>query len=605
MTLFTANAAAYFSGMDRDSPEFDFYISATSESDVAQEVARVLRDAGYSIYLPERKDEAETRRFAASKSKAFVLPLMNDNQQGQFLADILNFAPLGIAEGRVVVIQFEDCELAGLIDPNLITNLSGLTDSRARKLRITNAVEVPLPPGAPTAADEVPAPGPEEDTPPSEVEPLAPANGVAPDPTQQDRGIEEVNQPSVDARKEHVASFIPPATIDQGEPGAPRQHIRYEEAARPSADVFQKHSESAIPPAGADRSESGPIHETGDPAIDDPLTALVDIISEKDPRSLVRSSLRPPKWLSRELAAARVTPASLNGKARRDNQDARPAAGREPLEFAVSHPIQFSMGVPFIVDAFIYRQNDRRLAVLRAAELSPENDRFRSSGSAEAVGGTKLRVTPRLPWSTEPVARTVDWSGTLSNVSFRVITPKYATSKTVQGSCGISVDGLTIGQTHFELQLSNGDHSHPRQLSRAAVIKSAFASYANRDRRRVLARIQGVEQLGVSVFADVNGLRGREQSKKQIFQVIDSSDVLYLFWSKHAKRSTWIEQEWRYGMEKKGRGFIDLVPLVDPNKAPPPLELADQRLFRSWIATNSDDGKSLSLWEKIRSWLGN
>jgi hypothetical protein len=587
--------------MTPDSPEFDFYISATSESDVAQEVARVLRDAGYTIYLPEQKDEAATKRFAASKSKTFVLPLMNDNQQSQFLADILNFAPLGIAEGRVVVIQFEDCELAGLIDPNLVTNLSGLTDSRARKLRIINAVEAPLPTSAPTEADEVPAPGPEEDTPPSEVEPFAPANGVAPDPPQENRGIEKVNSPSGDARKEHAASFIPPAAVGQGGPGPPRQHIRYEEAIRPSADVFQKRLASSIPPADVDQSESGPIHETGDPAIDDPLTALVDIISEKDP---VRSSLQPAKWLSKELAAARVAPASLNGKARRDNHNARPAAGREPLEFAVSHPIQFSMGVPFIVDALIYRQNDRRLAVLRAAELSSDNDRFRSSGSAEAVRGSKLRVTLGLPWRTEPAAQMVDWSGALSNVSFQVVTPKYATSKTMHGTCGISVDGLTIGQVHFELQLNNGDHSYARQISRAAMIKSAFASYANQDRRRVLARIQGVEQLGVSVFADVNGLRGNEQSKKQIFQVIDSSDVLYLFWSKHAKRSTWIEQEWRYGMERKGAGFINFVPLVDPNKAPPPPELANQKLFQNSTVINSDDGKSLSLWEKVRSWLG-
>ena len=382
---------------------------------------------------------------------------------------------------------------------------------------------MPLPPRAPTEADEVPpsAPGPEEDTPSSKVEPLAPANGVAPNPPQQDRRIEEVNPPNVDARKEHPASFIPLPATDQGEPGPPRQHIRYDEATRPSADVFQQRSASSIPPADVDQSESGPIHETGDPAIDDPLTALVDIISEKDPASLVRLSLQTPKWLSKELAAARVAPASPNGKARRDNQDARPAAGREPLEFAVSHPIQFSMGVPFIVDALIYRQNDRRLAVLRAAELSSDNDRFRSSGSAEAVRGTKLRVTLGLPWPTEPAAQMVDWSGALSNASFQVVTPKYATSKTMHGTCGISVDGLTIGQMHFQLQLSNGDQSHARKISRAAVIKSAFASYANQDRRRVVARIQGVEQLGVSVFADVNGLRGNEQSKKQIFQVIE------------------------------------------------------------------------------------
>ena len=134
--------------MTANPPEFDFYISANSENPVAQEVARVLREAGYSIYLPDRKDEVAAKRFVASKSKTFVLPLVNDSEQSQFLADILNFAPLGIAEGRVVVIQFEECELASLIDSRLISNLSGLTDSRARKLRIIDAVEMPLPSGA-------------------------------------------------------------------------------------------------------------------------------------------------------------------------------------------------------------------------------------------------------------------------------------------------------------------------------------------------------------------------------------------------------------------------------------------------------------------------
>jgi hypothetical protein len=55
--------------MTPDSPEFDFYISATSESDIAQEVARVLRDAGYTIYLPEQKDEAATKRFGRANRR--------------------------------------------------------------------------------------------------------------------------------------------------------------------------------------------------------------------------------------------------------------------------------------------------------------------------------------------------------------------------------------------------------------------------------------------------------------------------------------------------------------------------------------------------------
>jgi TIR domain len=589
--------------MTTEPPEFDFYISANSENAIAQEVARVLREAGYSIYLPERKDEITTKRFAASKSKAFVLPLASNSEQSQFLADILSIAPLGIEERRVVVIQFEDCELAKLIDSSLITNLSGVTDSRARKLRIIDAVEVPLPTGAPTETERpLPALGPEEDTPRSALGPLPLAIEEAPDPVQQDQKIEEVYPLSIEALKEHAASSTPPAVIDQSDSGQPQQHVRYAGANRSSRDALQERPESSIPHADIDQRKPGPIYETGDPAIDDPLTALVEIISEKDPAAIVPSPLRPPKWLAKELAAARIAPTGVTSKARQDNRDARLTAGRELLEFAVSHPTQFLMGEPFIVDALIYRENDRRLAVLRAAELT-QNDRFRSSGSNELGRDSKLRVIMNLPWPTEPTTQTVYWSGALSHVSFQVIAPKYATSKTVHGSCGISADGLAIGQVHFQLELGHGASPSARQISRAPAIKSAFACYAKQDRQRVLDRVQRIEKLGVSVFTDVNELRGNEQSKKQIFQVIDSSDVLFLFWSKNAQRSTWIEQEWRYGMERKGAGFIELVPLVDPSKAPPPLELTDRKFFQNWTMINSDYDKSLSLREKVRSWL--
>jgi hypothetical protein len=588
--------------MTAESPQFDFYISATDESGIAQEVARVLREAGHSIYLPDRNDEIAAKRFAANKSKAFVLPLVNDSQQSQFLADILDFAAQSTEQRRVVVIQFEDCDLARLIDSSLITNLSGLIDSRTRKLRIIDAVEVPLATGSPREADERPPPAQPlgEDTPRPELETPPPANRVAPYPAQHLQKIEEVNLPSVAALNENTTSTTP-----QSEPGPPQQYVRYDETTRPSADVLLARSASFTPRADIDQSEPERIYETGDPAIDDPLTALVEIISEKDPAPLTPSPLRPPKWLSKELAATRTTPAGASTAVRQDKHAAARITARDILEFAISHPTQFSLGVPFIVDVLIYRQNNRRLAVLRAAELSPHGNRFRSSSSTEAARGTKLRVAMTLPWPTEPATQTVYWNGGLSNVSFQVITPKYATSKTIHGSCEMSVDGLTIGQVHFQLQFGKHDQSHARQISRAPAIKSAFASYANQDRRRMRAQIQGVEQLGVSVFTDVNGLRGNELSKKQIFQVIDSSDILYLFWSKHAKRSTWIDQEWRYGMEKKGAGFIDLVPLVDPSKAALPLELADRKLFQNGTVFNSDQGKSLSLWEKVRSWLGN
>jgi hypothetical protein len=57
-----------------DHSEFDFYISANRESAAAQEVDQVLREAGYSVYFPERNnEEAEADRIAAKRSEAIVL----------------------------------------------------------------------------------------------------------------------------------------------------------------------------------------------------------------------------------------------------------------------------------------------------------------------------------------------------------------------------------------------------------------------------------------------------------------------------------------------------------------------------------------------------
>ena len=142
------------------------------------------------------------------------------------------------------------------------------------------------------------------------------------------------------------------------------------------------------------------------------------------------------------------------------------------------------------------------------------------------------------------------------------------------------------------------ERSHGRE-----VIRSAFASYTSKDRRRVLARVQGIEKLGVRVFMDTHGLRSNEQYKKRIFEAIDSADIFYLFWSRHATRSNWVDQEWRYGYKQKGLAFIDPVPLVDPRKAPPPPELAEHKHFNDWTLIYSEYEKSIGRWARIRSWL--
>ena len=45
-----------------------------------------------------------------------------------------------------------------------------------------------------------------------------------------------------------------------------------------------------------------------------------------------------------------------------------------------------------------------------------------------------------------------------------------------------------------------------------------------------------------------------------------------------------MEWEWKLALRKKGLGFIDPVPLEDPDKVPPPAELADLHFGDKWLA---------------------
>ena len=51
--------------------------------------------------------------------------------------------------------------------------------------------------------------------------------------------------------------------------------------------------------------------------------------------------------------------------------------------------------------------------------------------------------------------------------------------------------------------------------------------------------------------------------------------ILLLFWSIHAKKSQWVEWEWRKAMEHKGFERIDPHPLDPVNESEPPDELRD------------------------------
>jgi hypothetical protein len=275
------------------------------------------------------------------------------------------------------------------------------------------------------------------------------------------------------------------------------------------------------------------------------------------------------------------------------------AAPKDAVEFGVSHPSGVRESSSFLLNAWVYRRNDRTEVISRATRTGSEEQNFWSGGAALLPRGTRLSLTIEIePWKVEPDVQSIVWNGEISSVSFRVHPTAQKVDKKIIGNCKIYMNDLRIGVVFFEVMISTIDAV--REYAHGSIIRSAFASYASRDRSDVLARVQGIEKLGVIVFLDVHNLRSGDQYASKLFRQIDLSDVLYLFWSRHARKSKWVEREWRYGLEKKGLDFIDPVPLADPRKVPPPPELADTKHFDDWTRVYIDYENSLGTWGSVR-----
>jgi len=100
--------------------------------------------------------------------------------------------------------------------------------------------------------------------------------------------------------------------------------------------------------------------------------------------------------------------------------------------------------------------------------------------------------------------------------------------------------------------------------------RTAFASYASEDRDEVLRVVQGLQKgaPGLQIFLDVADLRSGQRWEEELWEVIPTRDVFYLFWSRAARRSPWVDKEWRCALESRGAraaaGWLT-IPLTLPS----------------------------------------
>ncbi len=269
----------------------------------------------------------------------------------------------------------------------------------------------------------------------------------------------------------------------------------------------------------------------------------------------------------------------------------------EVVRFAVSHADAMAPGISYVLDAWIFPSDAAGQLLEQARRESNESVRLKSQGPARLKHGTRVGVRVHVRGlRITPAFAEIHWLGEIANTSFTAEVPADVIPGTLPGEAIFSIEGCDFARMAFNVVV--GERSGEPQLvqSDGNVRTKAFASYASADRRQVLPRVHGLQKAGIDVFVDVNSLRSGQRYKEVLMDMIRTYDVFYLFWSRAARASEWVDREWRCAYESRGIAYIDPVPLESPEVAPPPKELADSLHFNDWILAYLESDAARRSW---------
>lgn len=263
-----------------------------------------------------------------------------------------------------------------------------------------------------------------------------------------------------------------------------------------------------------------------------------------------------------------------------------PCNNIDMVHFSMTSPQVVKPAASFVIYIWAHLERQRDIVIQRAQEAYADNKiSIQSKGPIKVTRGTVLSVRLKLEGLiVENPEDTILWEGEIGNATFLVKVPEGAKEGSRSGVATIYIDGMQILRLYFVIQIGPTQSKVESIPTHEARYRKAFPSYSSKDRDAVLCRIQGIQKVApyLEVNMDVIRLRSGQYWEKELWKIIPQNDIFYLFWSKNACKSEWVEKEWRCALKTKGIDFIDPVPLVSPDEVPPPTELAGKH-FNDWV----------------------
>lgn len=252
---------------------------------------------------------------------------------------------------------------------------------------------------------------------------------------------------------------------------------------------------------------------------------------------------------------------------------AEPETETENVQVTTVVPGAVKPGARFTVEVVLH---------VEGFEVEAGDDRRVDAGVATLPLAEGARLTVRLVSVDEDVFSIDDpeaplvWGPPSRRAAFRLRAAKTLEGGIYDLRAELWCEGVQLARSYLEIAVDRGslaDTSLPK-VGRRPLPRSAFASYARRDRAAVAARIDSLKAVGIDVFLDSLDIRQGTDWRQVLEDELLSRDALLLFWSSAASASEWVEREWRYALERRGLDSILPNALEPPAVCPPPPELA-------------------------------
>lgn len=284
-----------------------------------------------------------------------------------------------------------------------------------------------------------------------------------------------------------------------------------------------------------------------------------------------------PGWIARMRQKFGRAPSAVGHALRRGDFSPNPALPVDDVDCTVFATPEARPGDTVLVQVFAHLPEESAAAT----SLAKEFDRDAIRRGCESLG-TKIARGSQLHFELTVAdlqirhAKDLTWKGRPASIQFSVAVAKSFAPRNITAQIAVLQNSVPIGEIVFKLSVvaQGARRTNPEPVeSRARRIERAFASYASPDRDEVCKRVQMARAAGIQCFQDVLDLDPGERWERRLYQYIDQSDALFLFWSHHSRDSEWVTREWRYALKQKGLDFIRPVILEGPPIVPPPPEL--------------------------------